>query len=98
MTARFDNRVLSALRFEMIFCLVKCDARALLQMPQHFLRKVDVPIQARADRSSPRASSAKTLIRFCAASFTLATFCGVAGNFLPEPNGRRSIQRVPPIL
>ena len=52
MTARFDNRVLSALRFEMIFCLVKCDARALLQMPQHFLRKVDVPIQARAHRGS----------------------------------------------
>jgi hypothetical protein len=33
MTARFDHRVLSALRLEMIFRLIKLDAGALLQVP-----------------------------------------------------------------
>ena len=52
MTACFDNGVLSALRFEMIFGLVKRDTGRLLQVPQHFLWKIDVPVQARADGSS----------------------------------------------
>ena len=42
MTAGFDNCVLAALRFEMIFGLVKCYAGALLDVVQHFLGKIDM--------------------------------------------------------
>ena len=54
MTAHFDNRVLPALRFEMIFGLVKCDAGPLFDVPQHFFRKFGMPIQSRADCCSAK--------------------------------------------
>ena len=54
MTARFDNCILSTLRFKMIFCFVKRNGGALFQMPQHFLWKIKVPVQTRADRCAAK--------------------------------------------
>ena len=95
MTARFDNRVLSALCFEMIFCFVKFDARPLFQVPQNFLRQIDVPIQASADRSSAQRKLAQNFDRFLRAFFRIGNLLRVAGKFLAKPDRRRIHQMGP---
>ena len=40
----FDYRIFSALRFEMIFCLIKSNAGPLLQMTNDFGGKIDMSI------------------------------------------------------
>ena len=45
MTAHFHDGVFATLRFEMVFCFVKDDAGALLQVPQYFSREIDISIQ-----------------------------------------------------
>src|SRR5439155_12978154 len=52
MSARFDNCVLAALSFKMIFRLIKCDPGALLDMVQDFLGKIEMAIQTSADCGS----------------------------------------------
>src|SRR4030095_28556 len=43
-TAHFNDRVFSALRFKVVFCLVKSDASVLLQMSQHFFWKINMTV------------------------------------------------------
>ena len=49
MAAGFYNCVLAALRFEMIFRLVKFYPGTLLDVAEHFFWKIDMAIQTRAD-------------------------------------------------
>src|SRR5713101_8878658 len=63
-SARFDHCVLSALRFEMIFRLVKCDADALLQVPQHFFGRSICRLRPGPTAVPPSAISRKTSTDF----------------------------------
>src|SRR5439155_25775000 len=89
MTARFDNRVLSTLRFKMIFCLAKSDTSSLLEVPQHFSRKIDMAIQACAYGRSTERKLPSSLDRFLRAFFGVSKLLRVTGEFLGEPHRRR---------
>ena len=93
--ARFDNCILSALRFEMIFCFVKRDAGPLLQMPQHFFRKIDVPVQAGANGRPAKRQFAQNFDRFLRAVLRICNLLRVTGKFLTEPDRRRVHQMCP---
>src|SRR5438270_13335696 len=73
----------------MIFCLAKRDTRALLQVSQHFLRKIDVAVQARADRSSPQRKLAQNFQGFLRPLLGVSNLLRVAGKFLAEADRRR---------
>src|SRR6266513_6164345 len=85
MTTRFNDRVFSSFRFEMIFCLAKRDAGTLLQMPQHFAWKIDMTIQTCAHGRSNERKLAQSLDRFLRAFFRVNNLLGIAGKFLTEP-------------
>ena len=89
MTTRFNHRVFSSLRFEMIFRLVKRDAGTLFQMPQHFAWKIDMPIQTCAHRSSTERKLAQSLDRFLRPFFGVCNLLRIAGKFLTEAYRRR---------
>ena len=90
LAARFDDRVLAALRFEMILRFAKRDAGALLEMAHHFGRKI-----ADADSSPvptavpPSASSSQNRDRFLRALSRISDLLRVAAEFLAEPDRRR---------
>src|SRR5438876_8036431 len=96
MTARFDNGNLSALRLEMIFCLVKRDAGALLQMPQHFFRKIDMPVQPRADCCPAKGQLSQNFDRFFRARLCISNLLGVTRKFLTNRIGLASNKYVRP--
>ena len=79
----------------MIFCLVKRDTRALLQVSQHFLRKIDVAVQARADRSSAQRKLAQNSQGFLRPLPGVSNLLRVAGKFLAEADRRRVHQMRP---
>ena len=56
MTARFDQLRAFRIALQNDFSPRKCDAGALLQVPRHFLQKIDMPIETRFDccSSKPR--------------------------------------------
>ena len=93
--ARFDNCVLAALRFEMIFRLVKRDAGPLLQMPQHFFRKIDVPVQAGANCRPAKRQFAQNFDRSLRAVLCVGNLLRVTGKFLTEPD-RRGVHQMCP--
>src|SRR5206468_12019691 len=98
MTTRFNDRVFSPLRFEMIFRLAKRDASTLLQMPQHFAWKIDMTIQTSADGRSTERKLAQSLDRFLGAFFGVNNLLGVAGKFLTEAHRCRVHQVGPAAL
>jgi hypothetical protein len=85
-TADFNDRVFSALRFKVVFCLVKRDASVLLQMPQHFFWKIDVSVQAGAHRGPAHCKFTQSFDRFLRAFFGISNLLRVTGEFLPEAN------------
>src|SRR5262245_7272917 len=89
MAARFDNRVLAALCFEMIFRLVKRYPRTLLYVVNRFLETIDMPIQTRADRSPTESNLAQSFDRFLRARFRIRDLLRIAREFLPESHRRR---------
>ena len=89
MTARFDNCILSSLGFEMILCLVKRDAGALFEMPEYFLRKIDMPIQTCADSRPAERQFTQSFDRFFGARLRVSNLLGVPGKFLAEPDWGR---------
>src|SRR5262249_23098576 len=89
MATRLDNCVLAALRFEMIFRLVKYDAGALLDVMQHFLRKLDMTIQTGADRGSAQRNFAPSFDGLLRARLRVRDLLRVTGKFLAEPDRRR---------
>ena len=86
MTARFDNRILSGLRFEMIFRLVNAMPGALLQVPQHFLRKIDMQIETRSDCYSSERNLTQNFNRLLCAFFGITDLLRLTGEFLSKPN------------
>src|SRR5207253_9511467 len=95
MSTQFNNRVLSALRFEMILCLVKGDPGALPQMPQHFAGKIDMAIYPCADRCSAERKLAQSIHRFLRALPGVGNLLGITGKFLPQPDRCRVHQMGP---
>ena len=70
----------------MIFCLVKIDAGALLQVPQHFLGKIDMPVQPRPDCRSPKRQLTQDFDRFLRPFFGISNLLRVPGKFLSQPD------------
>src|SRR6266480_4249047 len=95
MTARFYDRVPHPLRFEMVLCLVKGDPRALLQMPQHFSRKIDMAIQAGADCRTAERKLTQRFDRFLRARLRVSNLLRVTGKFLPQSDRGRVHQMGP---
>src|SRR6266496_5869960 len=79
MTARFHDCVPAPLRFEMVLCLVKGDPSSLLQMPQHFSRKIDMAIQACANRCSAERKLMQSFDRFLRARLPVSNLLRVTG-------------------
>src|SRR5439155_27131124 len=98
LTARLDHGVFSPLRFEMIFCFVKSNASPLLDVPQHFARKIDMPVQTGADRSASKRKLAQNFDRFSRAVFSVSDLLSVAGKFLTQPDRCRFLQLSPAVL
>src|SRR6266513_2071975 len=95
MTARFHYGVPAPLRFEMVLCLVKGDPRALLQMPQHFSRKIDMAIQACANRCSAERKLTQRFDRFLRARLRISNLLRVTGKFLSRSDRGRVHQMGP---
>ena len=99
LAARFDDRVLSALRFEMIRRFAKCDSGSLLEMVHHFRGKIVVPIQTGADGGAAEREFLKSdrslFPRVLARSRDLLR---VAAKLLAEPDRRRIHQMGAPDL
>src|SRR4030095_1459342 len=98
MPAYFNNRILPSLRFEMILCLVKRDAGALLQMPQHLSRKINMAVETCAHRRSAQRELAPNFDRFLRPFFGISNLLRVPGKFLSEPDRRRVHQMGPAYL
>src|SRR6476661_565413 len=98
MAARLDNGVLTALRFEMIFRLVKCDPSALFDVVQHFFGKIDMAIQTSADCGPAERNLAQSFDRFLRARLRIRGLLRVAGEFLSESHRRRVHQMRAPNL
>ena len=94
-SARFDHRVLSPLRFEVIFCLVKCDPSALLDVVQHFPGKIDMAIQTRANRSSAERNLPQSVDGLLRAILGVGNLLRVSGKFLAKPD-RRCVHQMGP--
>src|SRR4030095_15265947 len=86
---------LPPLRFEMIFCLVKRDTGALLQVSQHFLWKIDMAIQSCAHCRSAERKLTHDFDRFLCAFFRVSDLLRVTGKFLTEPDRCRVHQMGP---
>src|SRR6187401_1913870 len=84
MAARLDNCVLAALSFEMIFCFVEFYPGPLLDVVQHFLRKIDMAIQTGADCSPAERNLTQSFDRFLRARLRVRDLLRVAGEFLSE--------------
>ena len=95
MTARFHDCVPAPLRFEMVLCLVKGDPSALLQMAQHFARKIHMAIQACADRRSAERKLTQRLHRFLRARLRISNLLRVTGKFLSQSDRGRVHQMGP---
>src|SRR6478672_1663144 len=98
MAARFYHCVLAALRFEMIFRLVKCDPGALFDVIQYFLWKIEMTIQTGADCGPPKRNFAQSFDRFLRARLRIRDLLRVAGEFLSESHRRRVHQMRAPNL
>src|SRR5438445_10981545 len=79
----------------MIFCFVKSNASPLLDVPQHFARKIDMPVQTGADRSASKRKLTQNFDRFFRAVFSVSDLLSVAGKFLTQPD-RRLIHQMRP--
>src|SRR5262249_28230322 len=88
-TTYFDHRILSALCLKVVFCFVKSDASALLQMPQHFFWKVHVTVQTGAHCGSAKCQLTQSFDRLLRAFFGIGNLLRITGEFLPEPDRRR---------
>ena len=88
-TACFDEPILSSLRFEMVGCFAKFDAGSMLQMRHHFLREIDVAIQAGADSRSAERQFLQDADGALGAILRIAHLLRVTAEFLTEPHRRR---------
>ena len=79
----------------MIFRFVKSDPGSLFDMSQHFLRKIEMSVQAGADRSPAKRELAQNVNRFLRAVFSVPDLLRVTGKFLAEPDRRRIHQMRP---
>src|SRR5713101_7924895 len=80
---------------EMIFCFAKSNASPLLDVPQHFARKIDMPVQTGADRSASKRKLTQNFDRFFRAVFSVSDLLSVAGEFLTQPDRGRIHQMRP---
>src|SRR5215471_14851970 len=95
MSARFDNCVLAALGFEMIFRLIKCDPCPLLDVVEDLLRKIDMAIQTSADCGSSQCDLAQSLDRLLRTRLPIGDLLRVSGEFLAQSNRCRVHQMRP---
>ena len=95
MSARFDNCVLAALRFKMIFRLMKCDPGALFDVVQDFLGKIEMAIQTSADCGSAQCDLAQSFDSFLRTRLPIRNLLRVSGEFLAQPNRCRVHQMRP---
>src|SRR5262249_56172975 len=86
MPARFDNCVLAALGFEVIFRLIKCDPGALLDMVQDFLGKIDMAIQTSANCGSAQCDLAQSFDRLLRTRLPVGNLLPVSAQSLHHPN------------
>ena len=82
----------------MIFRFEKCDPGPLLNVPQHFAGKIDVPVQTGANGGAAKREFAQNVDRFFGALFSVGDLLRVTGKLLAESHWRRIHQMRPPNL
>ncbi len=88
-TARFDERVFSALGFEMIRRFAEWNSSAMRKMRHHFFRKIDVTIQPGADSRAAEREFLQDRDRALRTLFRISDLLRVAAEFLAKPDRGR---------